>query len=156
MHQEKNTYKIIAEFQGHASDVGAYAGVVKNNYRLVEDSDGNRFYEMDVDNNNNKIFFDEDDLFNVKLLVNPISGRTKKPTWYINSLGYPSATSFKNRKGTYDCIYLHRLLMGEKFSRDRYVDHINGNKLDNRRSNLRITSQAHQNNNQNIRENKKK
>lgn len=48
----------------------------------------------------------------------------------------------KNIDGTKKKIYLHRLIMNSPDS--RVVDHINGNKLDNRRKNLRLCSH-HQN-----------
>lgn len=50
--------------------------------------------------------------------------------WYLNYHGYIAG------KVNGGCVYLHRFLMGEPSG--KVIDHINGNKQDNRRCNLRI------------------
>lgn len=64
--------------------------------------------------------------------------KVEKYRWFINTQGYPEAISNKKH------IRLHRYILGmqEEFSYDRVVDHINKNPCDNRKSNLRIVSQA--------------
>lgn len=62
-------------------------------------------------------------------------------SWYVNSNGYLAG----QEKG-HKHVYLHRVIMSAP--KDMQVDHINGDKLDNRRSNLRIVNGAH--NSQNI------
>ena len=60
-----------------------------------------------------------------------------------NNKGY----AYFSIRGTSKKITVHRFLMGfanEKYSIDQVVDHINGDSLDNRKTNLRICSQ-HQN-----------
>lgn len=45
-----------------------------------------------------------------------------------------------NKKGNPGILYIHRLIAGAKSG--EYVDHINGNTLDNRKENLRICTNA--------------
>lgn len=67
----------------------------------------------------------------------------KDMRWHVGKNGYAVSTKYirgsgrKNQKN--QSIYLHRLIMDCPES--MVVDHINGNKLDNRRENLRICTQ---------------
>jgi len=56
--------------------------------------------------------------------------------WSINTNGYAHRTVGKKRKK----LYLHQLIM--KIPRGKDVDHRNGNKLDNRRENLRVATRS--------------
>ena len=63
-----------------------------------------------------------------------------KYKWFINRYGYARSSFQKKRKNTN--FYLHRMIMNAPNEFD--IDHINGNKIDNRRCNLRICKE-HQN-----------
>lgn len=59
--------------------------------------------------------------------------------WYLNPGGYFIAnTKMVNSKR--EKIFLHRIIMNCKKHDGLFIDHINGNKQDNRRQNLRIVS----------------
>lgn len=64
-------------------------------------------------------------------------------TWHISSSGYVARnTPRPNRRQ----MRLHRVVLaralGRELARDELVDHANGNRLDNRRENLRIATGA--------------
>lgn len=64
----------------------------------------------------------------------------RKYHWYISSNGYVvSQEAGKNHKSRKK-LYLQRVIMNAP--KGRQVDHINLNKLDNRRSNLRLASES--------------
>lgn len=58
--------------------------------------------------------------------------------WH-NQEGYAKHSQWLN--GTCVGIQMHNVVLGFAPSKDRVVDHINGNSLDNRRENLRIVTQ---------------
>lgn len=89
----------------------------------------------------NKFTFNKDKCFihigdkKIVLDKNEFS-KIKSYTWYIDSVNYVASHP---RKGLHSSnksmIRLHNLIMGNKTG--FVIDHINGNKLDNRKSNLR-------------------
>lgn len=54
--------------------------------------------------------------------------------------GYARRT-IRKKGGGYTTLYMHRLLLGS-IDEDAVVDHINGNTLDNRKTNLRVCTQS--------------
>lgn len=62
--------------------------------------------------------------------------------WNVSPAGYAVA-------GRAGCLYMHRVVMGAQ--KGQQVDHVDGNKLDNRRANLRICTNSENRRNQKIR-----
>jgi len=60
-----------------------------------------------------------------------------KYSWQLNDVGYARRT-FKEKGKKDRTVLLHRLIANAP--KGKVVDHINGNKLDNRKENLRITT----------------
>lgn len=70
--------------------------------------------------------------------------------WCVNK-GYAMRMSPMVNKSKRHCIYMHRVLLPTKFE----VDHINGNRLDNRKANLRKATRSENMRNRKIAKNNK-
>ena len=167
---EINQTTIIQEFSGHQKNVGTSANIERNKYKLVEitNNDGSKikYYEVSLgkfDKNNDEYTFiidieDKCILDNIYLLNNKFIYKTdnlteeeknqliiyKNPTWRLMDNQYIS-TVITIKGISNETIYIHRLLLGCQKENKDTVDHINGNKFDNRRCNLRICNMSVQN-----------
>lgn len=72
--------------------------------------------------------------------------------WHLSSNGYACGITSR-KKGKQQYIRMHRLILNAP--KNVQVDHINGNKLDNRRSNLRLCSKTENTRNRKIQYNNK-
>lgn len=84
-------------------------------------------------------------------LVSDVDADFIQYTWFITKSGYVARnTPRPNRRQ----MRLHRAVLaralGRQLSRDERVDHVNGNRLDNRRENLRIATAAQNNYNRTV------
>ena len=139
-------YKILKSFNGHIIKKGRYSGLYKNPYWLVYDENDmneKEFYLLHIKNN---IF--------TKISIN--SFNDIKQNWEINNTNI--TWSIGKNKYIYGYIHklkknllLHQIITNYfghgKGTKDLSVDHINRIKLDNRKSNLRITNMKIQQNN---------
>jgi hypothetical protein len=71
----------------------------------------------------------------IATIDNDIYKKIKGQKWYKNKCGYVARDSLV--KGLRIRLLLHREVMGFKKGDGKFVDHISGNLLDNRRKNLR-------------------
>ena len=115
---------------GNTKSCGCIQGE-KYRSHFLNSYDLNGEYGIGWFNNGDKFLFDIDDY--------PI---ISKYTWYKSDSGYAS-TVYKNQR-----MRMHRMILGLKdFDIHHTVDHINHDTCDNRRSNLRICTQAENNRN---------
>ena len=127
----ENNLSIINMFKGNTQSRGKTANIEKNIKAKVEDNDGNKLIVMYCEPSKITIFD-----------YNKLKEVEEYPSWYFMNNGYIAC----NLNNT---LYLHQLItdhMGHGKGQPS-IDHINQNKLDNRTSNLRITSQSEQNKN---------
>ena len=127
-------HDILESFNGKESNLGRFAGIEKNEYWLVKNKKTDEeYYMMDV-SMNRLTKFDKESLDKI-LSVGKI--------WTVCT-GYVVYEYERNKK-----ISLHAFLMDHyghgKEQGALSVDHINQDKLDNRMSNLRLTTQSNQN-----------
>jgi hypothetical protein len=132
-------YKILFEGEPYYVKEGKFAGQHRNMYWKVQDNNLT-YYLIHI----------KDDIFtkvskrDIKkiLLLND-----KRPSWYIGANGYVCATIRNNDIKKF--IYLHQLILDvhdeDLTSFEKTVDHINCDKLDNRRDNLRLVNMSVQN-----------
>lgn len=80
-------------------------------------------------NTNNPFLFNLEDYYMIKDYC-----------WYEDNSGYMLTNLYDNMTSYRNAISLHRLIMNCKHDDGLYVDHINHNKLDCRRCNLRIVT----------------
>lgn len=66
--------------------------------------------------------------------------RANQYKWWVATTGYAVRVVYEGRNKPRKTIYMHRFITG--CSKGLVVDHINHNRLDNRRSNLRICKHA--------------
>lgn len=71
--------------------------------------------------------------------------KIKKWSWCISSNGYVITTDSEHKR-----VYMHRTIMN--CNKDKIVDHINHNTIDNRKSNLRICTYSNNNMNKGLRQ----
>lgn len=108
---------------------GNTKGTVKGEARIKR----NRFeIEQDIV----KVYFTNGEYFICSIEDLPI---VTEYTWYLNKNGYARETSGE---------YFHRIVMN--VTGDYVIDHINRNKLDNRRCNLRICEKIDNSHNMNV------
>jgi hypothetical protein len=87
---------------------------------------GERMREI-ILTNGNKVLVDDEDY-----------EKLSKLTWYFRKQGYAVGNLPSPENGVYPKVLMHRYILNAP--KGTQVDHINGNKLDNRRCNLRIAN----------------
>lgn len=92
--------------------------------------------ELKLSNSDKVVLVDEDDFL-----------RFEPFTWRLSHNGYAivSTPSRRRRQGAPNVLRLHRLILGARS--DQIVDHINGDRLDNRKANLRFCTVQENNRN---------
>jgi hypothetical protein len=71
--------------------------------------------------------------------------RLSQYKWQFAVIGYARRTVYVKGKKGRQTLYMHRDILATPS--DMFTDHINGNRLDNRKENLRVCTQAENNRN---------
>lgn len=133
-------YTILYEGTAHKITEGKFAGQYRNMYWKVQDRNKNTYYMMHI----------KDDIYtkiSKRDLNKVLDYESIRPIWYVHPNGYIATTLRINEKCKQ--YYLHQVIMDvhdeDLTNFEKTVDHINQDKLDNRRENLRLVSMAVQN-----------
>ena len=137
-------YKILKIGEPVTIINGACAREQRNMYWKVEDMNNERYYLMHIKNDIFTKISKRD--INKVLFFND-----KRPTWRLFQNGYVCCTiNIESKQKVY---YLHQYIMDvhneDLTNFEKTVDHINRDKLDNRRDNLRFATMVVQNENRN-------
>ncbi len=147
-------YEVIEEFDPRVITQGRYAGEERNRYfRVVEIATGEEMYIMELRQKLNIRYC----LISPEDIELVLFYNDENPVYCVNEGGYVCYTPKRNKKSINISAtpqYMHQIIMdhfghmtNDTDQRKMSIDHINGNKLDNRRSNLRIVDQSEQNRN---------
>jgi hypothetical protein len=133
--------KILKKGKPKLATIGSIAGQYRNMYwRVLDESTNKEYYIMHINDETYTKFSIED-----KNKILDFDG--ERPSWYLHSNVYiATMLPYNNTKKT---VYLHQYLMDVHFEdntdMEKTVDHINRDKFDNRRENLRFASMTEQN-----------
>jgi len=131
-------YTILEYGTPHQIEGGRYNNEYRNMYWKVKDNNNSIYYLMHIKED----VYTKISLSDIDKVINI---GDKKPSWYLQQHGYITTTSRVNTK----IYYLHQLIMDvhkeDLSSYEKTVDHINRDKLDNRRENLRFATMSEQN-----------
>jgi hypothetical protein len=138
---EMNNLTILEEGTPLTIKLGHYSGETRNMYWKVKDRKTKEiYYIMTIMGENKEELFTKISLEDIDKVLN---FKDIRPCWFLIHNGYVSTTI--KRKHT----YLHQLIMDvhDKDLSDmkETVDHINNDKLDNRKENLRLVDMSIQN-----------
>ena len=136
------------------SDVGILSSItVKNPFYKKEESNELIDRSINDDEINNELTIDSATIkYNDSTVKNEYI-TINNPTWHLLTNQYiaMSYSSIYNSKTINQMCYIHRYLLQDSITDENYtIDHINGNKFDNRRFNLRAANMSTQNMNRDM------
>jgi len=135
-------YTILKYGTSHKITHGKYSEQYRNMYWKVQDCNNDKYYLMHITKN----IYTKISKTDISKVLNY---NDKRPFWYFNPNGYIATTISNDR----EFLYLHQYIMDvhneDLTDFEKTVDHINRDKLDNRRDNLRFATMTVQNENRN-------